>query len=681
VIGIIGGSRKDGKGSFHTLISYCADRPGVAHTGRLNIMFDDAASEMLATARMNPRAKDPLMHIILSWREMELPTNEQIDEAVKIALEELDLQDCQTLWIAHNDTENRHVHIVANRIHPETYKAIQPAGRWTHRAIQRAARKIEIAQGWEIEPNGAYTMTADGKLAEKDKPETPNPKLSKPALDLEAHTAAKSAERIAQETAAPVIRGAKSWEELHEKLAACGVAFERKGSGAVLRIGEAVVKASKAGRDLSMSKLESRLGEYRPRPADTKIASFRALPVERVSKARAKGEWERYSAARKQYLADKREAMTALADRQKDERNGLYTRQRDERGKMFSVSWKGRGGLLNRARSVMAASQQAEKLDTRDRHKREREELKKLYPSRFLSFKAWLETAEQSPSASLAFRYPESGTIHGNGAVSAPSVSDIRAFTPSAWNKGGVAYSRAGGGEAQFIDYGEKIVMAKGCGDEAILAALQLANQKWGSAVVNGTEEYSKKCVELAILHNLKIANPDLAKDVEEGRKRMTQRDTGEAATAKRVSAERFTGANDPDGAYWAHYRDIAAKFTGVVDYSRIDAMVGARRRVTGYSQSDVESAIDANAPVIRRESMEQGDFDSKYRGRDWKRYAAETTEKFVFGPRGAVQFAKALDYRPLYMRLEGRNAAEEDRVERDRREQARAESKKSVGR
>jgi hypothetical protein len=96
VIGIIGGSRKDGKSSFTTLIKYCADRPGVPHTGTLNIMFSDAASEMLATARMNPRSKDPLMHIILSWREMELPSNEQIDEAVRIALEELDLQNNTT---------------------------------------------------------------------------------------------------------------------------------------------------------------------------------------------------------------------------------------------------------------------------------------------------------------------------------------------------------------------------------------------------------------------------------------------------------------------------------------------------------------------------------------------------------------------------------------------------------
>jgi hypothetical protein len=148
------------------------------------------------------------------------------------------------------------------------------------------------------------------------------------------------------------------------------------------------------------------------------------------------------------------------------------------------------------------------------------------------------------------------------------------------------------------------------------------------------------------------------------------------AETAKRAHSSRFAGASNPNSAYWAHYRDIAAKFTGNMDYSRIDAMIGVRMRSTDHSQSDVQSAIENNAPAMRRENITESEYAAKYRNRDWQRYAAETTEKFVFGPRGAVQFEKALDYRPLYMRLEGRDAAEEDRRERERAERVRMESK-----
>jgi hypothetical protein len=241
------------------------------------------------------------MHIILSWREMELPTKEQIDEAVSIALKELDLQDCQAVWIVHADTENRHVHIAANRIHPETHRAIQPANRWTHKAIQRAARKIEIAQGWEVEAHGSYQVTENGEVIEKAAVKD-TPKLSKTALDLEAHTAAKSGERICQETAAPIMRDARTWEELHRKLAEQGIAFERKGSGAVLVIGEIVIKASKAGRDISLSKLEARLGEYRPRETGVVIENRPKEPIERVDTRKVTGNWERYTAERERYF-------------------------------------------------------------------------------------------------------------------------------------------------------------------------------------------------------------------------------------------------------------------------------------------------------------------------------------------------------------------------------------------
>jgi hypothetical protein len=900
VIGKIPDKRKDGHSSFRGLVAYCAskDPSKVIHIGYQNLLSPEtAALEMEASATDNKRCKDPVFHAILSWREMEIPTPEQADEAVHIALKELNLENCQALWVLQNDTQNRHVHIIANRIDPETGRAIIPANGWTYKALERAARKIELVQGWESEQSGFYSVTEDGEIIEKKR--RYEPAISTAARDSEAHTAVKSAERIAQETAAPIIRGAKTWEELHKKLADQGIAFEKKGSGAVLVVNGVVVKASKAGRDISLSKLEARLGAFQALEALTVIVRERAPePVERVNERHVKSNWERYKEAREKYFANKRKAMADLLEWQKEERLKLKQTQVEEREKTFSVSWKGRGGLLNRTRSVTAARQQAEKLNLRDRHNRERKEMKKRFPARFPNFKTWLDIAEDDKEALISFRY------HRNSVMTEPSEKDentfkfdLRAFSPILGNKGGVAYRTKGGNEAQFVDYGKLIVLSEKCGDTAILAALQLANQKWGSAVIQGTEEYKRKCVEMAIHHNLRLANPDLAKEVEEGRKRMTQRETGEAATTrmtdtpdkkaiftryadavgaerfrvtvteigeggtsafifdkknggyegkakeeileaipkfttysrynkniivtpisrdrhhilvddltpeklkqliddgykpacviesspdnfqailtvpsaegdsskdrdaankltkelnmrygdpklsgsvhghrlppfpnqkpkhkrddgtypdtalieakggicwkankelgaihaslkeaeekprqvaevrKCASESRFTGAHDPDSAYWAHYRDIAAKFTGIMDFSRIDSMIGVRMRATDYTQSEVRNAIEINAPAIRRENMTESEYDAKYRNRDWKRYAAKTTEKFVFGPRGAVQFEKALDYKPYYMRLEGRSVVEEERRKREQSEQARMESKGS---
>ena len=39
--------------------------------------------------------------------------------------------------------------------------------RSTKKALERAARKVELAQGWEIEESGRYFVTPEGDIVEK----------------------------------------------------------------------------------------------------------------------------------------------------------------------------------------------------------------------------------------------------------------------------------------------------------------------------------------------------------------------------------------------------------------------------------------------------------------------------------------------------------------------------------
>ena len=68
---------------------------------------------------------------------------------------------------------------------------------------------------------------------------------------------------------------------------------------------------------------------------------------------------------------------------------------------------------------------------------------------------------------------------------------------------------------------------------------------------------------------------------------------------------------------------------------------------------------------------MNEREYDEKYRYRNWGRYAKETVEKYVFGPRGAAQYAKAEYYRAYYMKLEGRDSTgrESSKTERPKQE------------
>ena len=169
----------------------------IAFTGCLNLISVDTATlQMNSLAFQNKRSADPVMHLLLSWRENENPTHEQVVEAVRIALDELCLSQCQAVYALHQNTDNMHLHICVNRIDPETTKAITPAGGWTRRAMERAARRIEHAQGWQTESNTWSEINEQGELVRK--PYSLENSVPQKVQDMENLTGEQSAIRKAQ---------------------------------------------------------------------------------------------------------------------------------------------------------------------------------------------------------------------------------------------------------------------------------------------------------------------------------------------------------------------------------------------------------------------------------------------------------------------------------------------------
>ena len=58
----------------------------------------------------------------LSWEKGQNPTGEEMAEAARGYLKALGMGSAQAVFIAHNDTAQKHVHIVASRIDPTTGK-------------------------------------------------------------------------------------------------------------------------------------------------------------------------------------------------------------------------------------------------------------------------------------------------------------------------------------------------------------------------------------------------------------------------------------------------------------------------------------------------------------------------------------------------------------------------------
>ena len=541
--------RRDSRSSFKDLINYCLGVTGhakdsVLHVGtkNLNSPPEKAYLEMEGVSYENVRCKNPVLHFILSWRAEESPTNEQVDEAVGIALKELDLQNCQALWALQSDTDNLHVHVAVNRVSPENFKAIRPAGGWTKKALERAARKIEITQGWDVERTGRYGVDESGNIFERDAKARKTPEISQRARDIEAHTGMESLERQAKRELATILETATSWDELHVKLASKGFLLERKGNGAVLKMEDRAVKLSQVSRESSFKKLEARLGNYQERKRDLKLQTPVKPNQDEIQSsphpAGRKSMGEEYRSEREIYMRSKSRAIGELKARQKQERENLYLVQKSRRTEIFSESWKGRGGELNQIRSIFAFASQRERLALREHQCEEIIELKSHYLKRFPTFKDWL--ADQSrEDAYRVYRYPGqlllSPEQSGIRIPQAQHGMDLRDYSARRGAGSSVLYCKAGTYTADFSDMGRRIVLNKRkLTEESVAAALQLANQKWGATEITGNAEYKELCISAAVKYGLKLANPDLAAEVE--RRRQAQRQAQRPITAEEIS-------------------------------------------------------------------------------------------------------------------------------------------------
>ena len=230
---------------------------------------DGQAAEMIALAEESVRSKDPIVHYVLSWPDGEEPSPDQVDAAVDIYVNELGVPAHQVVYGLHADTDNIHLHIVINRVHPDTCKCIDIGNGFDIETAHRAIARIEHAQGWRPEQRGRYRVLDNGKVERRRAgpgPSDPPGRGAAHQADTAQPLDESSALRIAIKTGAPIIKRARSWEQLHRELAEVGMRYEKTGSGATVFVAGMAFKASQVDRQASLSKLQTRLGDYEPGP-------------------------------------------------------------------------------------------------------------------------------------------------------------------------------------------------------------------------------------------------------------------------------------------------------------------------------------------------------------------------------------------------------------------------------
>lgn len=251
--------------SFGGLVSYLEngkrgekqDRVAWFETHNLDAAtMREAALTMKDFANENSRVEKPVYHFSINWHADE---SEQVDQALAMditrsALADLGLENHQALVVAHKDTDHFHVHVVANRIDPETGKAW--TGSFSKMKLEQTMARLSLEHGFDVVPgyHNALDLGID--------PPVPENAQTTEALRFEERTETPSFDTTARVELVEVFEDAESWAGLETALGERGYHLEARGRGLVVGDGAGnFAKASAIGREFSRPQLEQRFGE------------------------------------------------------------------------------------------------------------------------------------------------------------------------------------------------------------------------------------------------------------------------------------------------------------------------------------------------------------------------------------------------------------------------------------
>ena len=293
MIPAVSASRRDGRSSFATLQRYLTVerkfgtsesvlRGKAILSGNL-LSLETAAVEMRDVAYENPRVSQPLMHFQLSWKPGETPSESQWLFSAERCIEALGFSQHQYVIVPHEDKEHFHVHVMLNRVHPESAKAHNP--RLSLLTLHKVARELEHEFGWS-ETEGLFRWDKERNQAVRNTRIEMNAIREKSEKSLTETSASGArqdhfrdepslkafASRQPAETLRRLLAGEANWQRVHLALSFHGLTIqkaERGGYTVGVEGAEVRVKASDvfrfafSGKE-ARSRTEAALGAFEP---------------------------------------------------------------------------------------------------------------------------------------------------------------------------------------------------------------------------------------------------------------------------------------------------------------------------------------------------------------------------------------------------------------------------------
>jgi TraI-like middle domain/MobA/VirD2-like, nuclease domain/Large polyvalent protein-associated domain 7 len=495
------------KSDFGALVRYItnpqqkSERVGqVSVTNCQTDRVDASILEVLNTQAQNRRARaDKTYHLIVSFRAGEQPEAATLKAVEGRLCEGLGYGEHQRVSAVHYDTDNLHLHIAINKIHPSRYTIHNPYN--DHKTLAQLCETMERDYGLEPDNHRAQRRGAENR-----------------AQDMERHAGIESLLGWIKRECLGQIQNALTWAELHQVLRDNGLEICERANGLVITDGGGtMVKASSLGRDLSKAKLEARLGAFEPGPelgATKPSRRYEPRPVRtRIDTSEL---YAKYGVEQER-LGRERQAQSLAARRRKS--HAIDAAKRAGRLKRSVIKLMVGGDIGKRGLYALTSKGLKDEIHKIvKRYNAECELIQKKY--RHEAWADWLrrKATEGDGAALAALRAREAAqelkgnTLTGqkrrvNGAPDATNA--ISAMPDSITKKGTVIYRI---GTSAIRDDGVRLAVSRGVTPAGLEAAMRMATQRYGNRLtVNGSDEFKDRLAKVAANKGLPVTFADAA--------------------------------------------------------------------------------------------------------------------------------------------------------------------------
>ncbi|EBG7835866.1 TPA: relaxase/mobilization nuclease domain-containing protein [Klebsiella pneumoniae] len=526
----------------------------------------DAAILIQATQAANTRSKaEKTYHFVYSFPPGEQPDLETLHAIEDELCAAIGLDEHQRVSAVHIDTDNLHVHVAINKVHPTGLQNIEPY--YDQFRLMEACERLEVEHGLQRTFHGleakqrhqnrdiellpakapeqrdslfrehlrnAYDLSiskppeaktlnglrklSDTRLQRQSADKAEPVRIGAKVASVEAQSGIETLIGYAARELAPAMRQVTSWQELHDAAAEHGLEVRQRGAGLVIGEPDSGIwaKASNVGRDLSMKALTDRLGPFQPseRQAEAKANRKRYEPrPRRPDNPTTAGLFNQYQRERQAAILARRQGLDQIK-RESAAFNAQVKQWSQTERMLLKVAGKGPTKRL----MYGTIKQQADASRQKNRQSADARRQALFKQTTMPTWADWLtQQAERGNTEALAvLRDREERTRRWNGELLTADRADkakavvLDKLKPKARKDGTMAYSTIDGG--MVIDR-KTHVQAQKATTGAALVALELASKRFeGQAlIVEGTDEFRLEVAQLAGMHGLKVTFTDPA--------------------------------------------------------------------------------------------------------------------------------------------------------------------------